>query len=1465
MTVGLIRHTGVLASIVLAIGLTADHAAAQWRSGGEYGRGRLFSLPRSQDDVFEWEQARRDAREGRLTDAVERLHDLLRSGRPGVVPLDSIGERFMGLRAAVIATLRDLPPEGRSAYEKLTQREAGRLLRSAFETNDREQLTSLARDFPASTGGVRARIRLGDLALEAGNGIDAEFHYRTALDGTPKDAPWRDALRTRMEGARVVRGGHPGSGDDGAIQAELAPALPARGGSRSTNSYGGGADGDGQMAEPLGDLQFQYSIDVRALGFHSAPFPMHAVGDINGIVVNDGLALASFDPLTGRELWRAPGPMLEDPDIDIDNWALAINNDMVLSAACTGDVVVAALQVPKPGQTTRFRHIDVIRRIPGRRLFAVDRATGKRLWSHYDYLGGPVANRFEGHDAAAPPLIWGDTVYVASHDQTGAIAYYLSAYDLRTGEPRWRQLICSSQGEVNMFGNSRQEYAGSALAVADGMIIGSTNLGVCFAADASDGSLRWVTAYEVIPLPQTRLTDQQPREVIFANNILAVTDGVMGCTPLDSAYALGFDIATGQRLWQLHHAAHRDTDMRWLLGAIGDEFIFSGLGVVAAKARPEGRTRSKPDSRTVRRTDSLGLHPDGPAAYTVPRGALTEDRVYYASRAGLRVFDREGIRQSQRMVTPELGLGNLLLVDGILVSVRSSSVDLYYHRDKLVQSAEQQVQRNPDDPNAMLRLASLLRGSSPTSSRAKRAEELYRRGLEVARARGMGPSSPTYRRLAVEVFGLTVERAESLRSSRPAAALDLMRTARDGALGSADWIAAQKTILEWVQSDRTTYLRELQRLADTHGDAVSRFDRLGRVPVAAFVLWQTASHTADPVEAVEACQVLMERFPDLRFADQPVRDLARETQGALIEKHGAKIYARIEERADDMLAAAGEDASLLRSLTLRYPHSDAARIAVRTIMDLAIERGDLATAARSYGTALAESQVGPGVYRRLMQAARSAGNPALAGELGSRLLTNHADEISDYGPDAGAQMRQVVTVDAPIRHRMAPPSKHPLGVVATKTPGRSSIGLRICRSRVVEGFPAPERELLFVSVDGRWLEAFDPSRQGDMFEDPVFSVPFRYQEGEDLLLCGETLVLAGIGPVRAIDLETGREKWSHAEAKDRRLISLGCQAGVLHLFDEHVRASDGGRLWGVEPVTGTVLFQRAFPGQAISTPPASTGNALWVFDPGARGKPHLRRIDPLNGEVTDVVPLRAPLLRKLGLSDADQLYVERLHRSLVADADTVYLPVAKRDGSPPRVAAIDFDGKERWSVWNGLSNRALEMVALHGETLVVVEAGSRGGRLVVLDRDTGSIRREWSRLGPNATVRNWSRTQHSLPAPDVLVLIDYGQSRRPSNLTCYALDASQGSFQHSMRGQSSDLIRDPVLGSDFIAVAGTNDDGNLSLQLLDLKTRRSLLPGGRTKAVHGFRSPLRMYAAGKHVAIQHNGGISILGESDAVR
>ena len=50
--------------------------------------------------------------------------------------------------------------------------------------------------------------------------------------------------------------------------------------------------------------------------------------------------------------------------------------------------------------------------------------------------------------------------------------------------------------------------------VAGGVVYGTTNLGVCFAADVEDGSVRWISAYDVIELPPARLHQAETRGVV---------------------------------------------------------------------------------------------------------------------------------------------------------------------------------------------------------------------------------------------------------------------------------------------------------------------------------------------------------------------------------------------------------------------------------------------------------------------------------------------------------------------------------------------------------------------------------------------------------------------------------------------------------------------------------------------------------------------------------------------------------------------------------------------------------------------------------------------------------------------------------------------------------------------------------------------------------------------------------------
>ncbi|HEU4417894.1 MAG TPA: PQQ-binding-like beta-propeller repeat protein, partial [Planctomycetota bacterium] len=608
----------------------------------------LFSLVRSQDYIHEWDQALNELEAGAHESAVERLHRLLQIENAGVVPVSP--GRFLGLHLAVVTTMANLSPAAEQAYEATVRREAGGLLDHPLWELGLDQLTQLAERFPTAAIGRQARLHLGDLALEKGDGITAIRHYRRALDATRIGSDDERRTAARVECAQALI--DPRTARDRAAKKRLfegaedvLSTLPPSTDPTGYPAIGGGGNGRTPMSPPAGRPQPQRTEDVYAVGFEQreiGQFAMFPVGDLDGIFVNTGREMIAFDPLRKVRAWESPTPMREH---DAGGWSgdhrEQINHDMVLACACGGDLVVGALQVPDKSQNVDFQmSFRIISKIPQRRLFAFSRRTGKLVWSHFDEMDGSRTRMFRGHDACGPPIIVGDTVYAPIHDRSGAIAFAVAAYELQTGKPKWRQLVCSSQQDVNMFGNARMEFAASPLAITGGVVYGATNLGVTYALDAPSGRVRWITAYEVVRMPRAMLHNQADRNIYFANNAPVVADGVVCFTPLDSAFVLGIDVETGRTLWRLPaeaRVAGVDNSVAWLAGALDDEFVLAGKGAVAVRARPDTLPSPHPQVRQLVRPEQLTERGDD---MLQPRPAVTGDHVWFGRLGRILGFDR---------------------------------------------------------------------------------------------------------------------------------------------------------------------------------------------------------------------------------------------------------------------------------------------------------------------------------------------------------------------------------------------------------------------------------------------------------------------------------------------------------------------------------------------------------------------------------------------------------------------------------------------------------------------------------------------------------------------------------------------------------------------------------------------------------------------------------------------------------
>lgn len=1393
----------------------------------------LFSLVRSQEQIHAFSTALAEIAAGEHRSGVEKLHAVLTEDSGGVVPVAP--GRFLGLRLATVLALANLPPAAQVAYEDLVRREGGAV--AAFDSLDDDQLERLAERFPAASIGRRARLRLGDRALAAGNGLRAVAHFRSALDaaaiGSAEERRiterWHAAmvlLDPRASRAAAARGQLP------ATVGDVLDVLPPSSDATGWPSVGGGAGGTTPMAPLLGVPDARWSEEIVAPGFgdrEAGLFAMHAVGDFDGVFVNNGYEVIAIDPLRRTTAWVSASPMrLQRTERDDfrrrRDDAGGINQDMVLAAACSDDVVVAALQVPDKSTNVDFQGAyRVMSKIPLRRLHAFGRQSGKLLWAHYDDLDGPRTRRFRGHDACGPPLIAGDTVYAPIHDRSGAIAFAIAAYDLRTGQPLWRRLVCSSQQEVNMFGNARTEFAASPLALHGGVLYGASNLGVCYAVEAASGRLRWVAAYDVVRMPQTMVHQQRERPVFFANNAPVVADGVLCATPTDSQFVIGIDAENGRALWRLPPEATIDgVDHRvyWLAGALGNEFVLSGIGAIAVAARPTADGRGAPTVRPLLRPEAMG---DRRSGALPPRPAVTGDAVWFARHDALAGYDRHGVPLPDTPIRLGRFLpGNLLLVSGLAVSLRQHAFDAIWNAAALRARVEDLAKARPDDPAALLRLgtlrAALLTAQADSEAEAA-VQAIFEAGLAAARRRGLPESDPVRQTLAAELYQRALAVAESaLRQGRP----DVARwfaAARDAAPDLPRWLHAQAFVLARTAGDRQRHAEELDRLLAHAPDAV--FPDGDGVPVRAWVARQRALHATGAAAAVQAWQELLERHGDVAFGDRTGAALAREAIERLVQQHGGAVYADVQRRAEQALAAAGNDPAALALVARTFPNSSCAAAARERLLDEAARRGDLAVVCAVLAESLPALAVPPGIARRVMVAASRAGNAPLAAAMAAQLHP-HAALPSEWPDDRGVPLREILAA-APVA---AAPPLTPLAVpgdeLARLRPRSAREFFSLLPVHEAPGFAAPLDRPVYMR-SGSDLLAIDLQAPGA--DKPVlFALPSDYLE--HLVLCGTTLIVPDMEHLRAVDYRTGNLQWELPNPRRRLLESLGVSSGVLHVTAIANAPEAGTECLGVEPLSGRLLW-------SIRTglKPKSVGHALLHVAIAPDGAASIQEIDPVLGSLRRTTPITGTELEAALALAPDSLSTRLYAQSVASDGQFLLLPADQ--AGVPRLFAVDAAGRVAWQ-WRGRPGGQLAMVAVRGDRCVVVEMHERQpGNLQVLRLRDGSALRD-AVVGYRATILNWERSPVANPAPAIVLLESFADADQGQRqLVCVAVDDDGPAFALALGSGDGEILQTPQLGDDFVAFVTRPAKGQREsrLHVVSLHDRSGRLPDGRRHRV----------------------------------
>jgi quinohemoprotein ethanol dehydrogenase len=184
---------------------------------------------------------------------------------------------------------------------------------------------------------------------------------------------------------------------------------------RAENWYTGGRDLDGTYFSPLTQIN---TDNVSRLGFAWQATLDGMRGQEATPIVIDGVMYTSgswgyvyaFDAATGRTLWRYDAKptyqAARNACCDLVNRGVAVQDGIVYVVAIDG------------------------------RMHAIDAATGKKIWE-----ADTVADHSLPYASTGAPQIAGKLVVIGNSGSDmgrGGIRGYVSAYDLRSGELRWR-------------------------------------------------------------------------------------------------------------------------------------------------------------------------------------------------------------------------------------------------------------------------------------------------------------------------------------------------------------------------------------------------------------------------------------------------------------------------------------------------------------------------------------------------------------------------------------------------------------------------------------------------------------------------------------------------------------------------------------------------------------------------------------------------------------------------------------------------------------------------------------------------------------------------------------------------------------------------------------------------------------------------------------------------------------------
>jgi len=334
------------------------------------------------------------------------------------------------------------------------------------------------------------------------------------------------------------------------------------------------------------------------------------------------------------------------------------------------------------------------------RLVAYDLKSGRPTWS----VGGAAMNEpfdlpLAGTYFLGAPLVDdGELLVVAERE--GRIS--LLALDPATGATRWSQLIAYADTKIER--DLARRWWTAQVSAGSGVIICPTTVGWLVGIDRLNHSVLWTQRYTPPSDPHQAADNRMQGEAMLAYSELntqwcpaapAIVGNRVVYTPAEEPTLVCLDLFDGTIVWQ----EPKGEDGLYLAGVFDDRVVVVGRSSISARGLADGKQLWE-----LSLADADGV-PSGV-------GVATSGRYHLPLSSGqLWSIDlaKGSVASKSYLPAGEKPLGNLALYRGMFLSLAAQALTSFDQREAVEREIREAKERNPHDPEALLREADIHR------------------------------------------------------------------------------------------------------------------------------------------------------------------------------------------------------------------------------------------------------------------------------------------------------------------------------------------------------------------------------------------------------------------------------------------------------------------------------------------------------------------------------------------------------------------------------------------------------------------------------------------------------------------------------------------------------------------------------------------------------------------------------------